>query len=442
MFTVVGGTYREICYEPEWNQLFGSGLRAAIAASAIVVEAATRPVKLITWECQDEHPELHLRAESFGVEVDIRNRGEPIEFQYEHGLSDPMNSPGIESLTRVSPVDLDLETALMFGLIEDRLPESSRNNVTVNAKTLVYDPQSKNRSIPWSKTGSHADRLAIVANFAEAEAMARRLKLKPDQGNWDASKLAKSLLQAEKAEVVIVKKQAEGAFVTTEHDAHHVCSYKSETVFPFGSGDVFSGVFAAYWAVMGADPVEAAQRASAAAAYYCNSRILPIPFDPDEVLAGVTPHKIPVGSDGRPEGMVYIAGPLFNFQQRWFIEEVKRCLEENGVRTFSPFHAVGTKGKPEEIAKADIDGLLECSAVFGIVDGLDAGTMFEIGYAVAHDIPVFAFAQCTSDSDVLMVAGSPGCRVYRDFPTAVYHAAWKALESPKALVGQRHLSTE
>ena len=390
MLTVVGGTYREVCYEPDWNQLFGSGLRAAAAASTIIVEAAAHPVKLVTWECREEQAELRLRAESFGLDTEIHDRGTAIEFQYEHGLSDPMNAPGIEWLTQISPLHLDLDTALMFGLVEDRLPESSHNNVTVSAKTLVYDPQSKNRSLPWSKTGSHTDRLAIVANFAEARAMARRLKIQPSRGDWDARELAKCLLEAEKAEVVIVKKQAEGAFVITEHDAHHICSYKSESVFPFGSGDVFSGIFAAYWAAMGADPVEAAQRASAAAAYYCNSRILPIPSDTDEVMRGITPHKIPMASEDSPKGMVYIAGPLFNFQQRWFIDEVKRCLEENGVGTFSPFHAVGTKGKPEEIARADLDGLEKCAAVFAIVDGLDAGTMLEIGYAVAFHKPVFA----------------------------------------------------
>ena len=259
--------------------------------------------------------------------------------------------------------------------------------------------------------------------------MARHLGLQDSRIGGNPRELGKFLLEKEKAEVVIVKKQAEGAFVITEHDAHHVCAYESQTVFPFGAGDVFSGIFAAYRAELGADPVEAAQRASAAAGYYCNSRILPIPSDKDEVMKGITPHKIPIGSADGPKGVVYIAGPLFNFQQRWFIGEVKRCLEGNGVETFSPFHVVGTKETPDIIAKADIDGLSTCNAVFAIIDGLDAGTMFEIGYAVALRKPVFAFGQCTSKHDLLMVAGSPGCRIYHDFPTAIYHAAWKALES-------------
>ena len=33
MLTIIGGTYREICDDPSWDELYGSGLRAAIALS-------------------------------------------------------------------------------------------------------------------------------------------------------------------------------------------------------------------------------------------------------------------------------------------------------------------------------------------------------------------------------------------------------------------------
>ena len=29
MVTVVGGTYSEFCFDPYWNELYGSGLRGA-----------------------------------------------------------------------------------------------------------------------------------------------------------------------------------------------------------------------------------------------------------------------------------------------------------------------------------------------------------------------------------------------------------------------------
>ena len=170
MLTVVGGTYREVCYEPDWDQLFGSGLRAAIAASTLIADTTECPVKLITWESPKRQAELRVRAESFGLSIDINNRGDEIDFWYEHGLSGPIISPAIDSLIRVSPRRLDdLERVLMFGLLEDRLPRSSENNITLNAKTAVYDPQSEDRSIPWSDTGSRAERLAIVSNFNERE---------------------------------------------------------------------------------------------------------------------------------------------------------------------------------------------------------------------------------------------------------------------------------
>jgi nucleoside 2-deoxyribosyltransferase len=81
------------------------------------------------------------------------------------------------------------------------------------------------------------------------------------------------------------------------------------------------------------------------------------------------------------------------------------------------------------VAKLDLDGLEGCDSVFAILDGLDAGTLFEIGYAASKGIPVIAFAQCVDDRDLLMIEGNPMCRVIRDFPTAIYHAAWRALEA-------------
>ena len=55
--------------------------------------------------------------------------------------------------------------------------------------------------------------------------------------------------------------------------------------------------------------------------------------------------------------------------------------------------------------------------------------MFEIGYAVAKGIPVIVFGQCVGKEDLLMIEGSENCRIFGDFPTAIYHAAWAALES-------------
>lgn len=436
MLKVIGGTYREICLEPEWNQLFGSGFRASVAASAIVKHATGSSVCCETWLANQDRHDLGIWADAFGVTLELHDRSESIEFQYEHGLSIPRIYPDPDHLTGINPVEIVGDNVLLFGLLENKAHPTA---IKVTAKSLVYDPQAGAKSVPFSMLCSTTDRLAIVANMTEAEAMADALDLSVSTSEHRPIAVAKAILAAEGAEVAVVKNGAEGAFVVTSTDAHHVPSFKTEHVFKVGSGDVFSGVFAACWLEQKADPVEAAQRSSAASAYYCNRggiHGLPIPSNYEDVIAsGIEQHRIPLQPVDAPRKMVYIAGPLFNFQQRWFISEIRRCLDDHGVRTFSPYHQVGLvpKGSDVErlrsIAEADIAGLVRCSAVFAIVDGLDAGTLFEIGYAVAKGIPVIAFSQCTRREDLLMVEGSPHCRIFNDLPTAVYHAAWTALES-------------
>lgn len=75
----------------------------------------------------------------------------------------------------------------------------------------------------------------------------------------------------------------------------------------------------------------------------------------------------------------------------------------------------------------DLEGLDGYDVVFAVCDGLDAGTLVEVGYAVAKKIPVVAFPQVERDDDLTMLIGTD-CSVQRDLVTAVYHAAWTALE--------------
>jgi nucleoside 2-deoxyribosyltransferase len=122
-------------------------------------------------------------------------------------------------------------------------------------------------------------------------------------------------------------------------------------------------------------------------------------------------------------GQVYLASPFFTLGERWVVEEALRGLQELGLKVFSPFHEIGP-GIANVVAPADIAGIDASDRVFAVLDGTDSGTLFEVGYAVAKGIPVYAVAQNVSDEDLKMVQGS-GCRVYSDFVTALHHTAWK-----------------
>ena len=76
----------------------------------------------------------------------------------------------------------------------------------------------------------------------------------------------------------------------------------------------------------------------------------------------------------------------------------------------------------------DVEAIRRSAAVFALVDNLDPGTLFEIGYARALGIPVVAFVQKEGEEAMKMLEGT-GCDLSRDFVTAVYKTAWTGLSA-------------
>ena len=108
------------------------------------------------------------------------------------------------------------------------------------------------------------------------------------------------------------------------------------------------------------------------------------------------------------------------------VNEVRTILHKFGAKVFSPLHDVG-HGSASEVAPADIEVLNSSSAVLALIDGLDSGTLFEIGYARAKDIPVVAFVQNECDSDLKMLEGTH-CTIINDLVSAIYNTIWAAIE--------------
>lgn len=97
-----------------------------------------------------------------------------------------------------------------------------------------------------------------------------------------------------------------------------------------------------------------------------------------------------------------------------------------GGNTFSPIHDVGAYGGSDYIASKDLDGLRSCNTVLAVIDGEDAGTLFEVGYARSLGIPVVALAEAPRPESLTMLAGT-GCTITDDFTTAIYGAIWSSL---------------
>lgn len=84
---------------------------------------------------------------------------------------------------------------------------------------------------------------------------------------------------------------------------------------------------------------------------------------------------------------VYVAGPLFDEGERWWIETVERTVVECGFATFLPHRDNPPKNEfnVREIFLNDKRGIDECDVVVANLNGIttDDGTAWELGYAFA-----------------------------------------------------------
>ena len=252
--TVVGGVYVERCIQPLWNEIYGSGGRAAAAVSGLVPNT-----RLVAYVPDYLKCDVAGLADRFGFAVEIHSAEHGIEFDYLHPLATPRIFPAPARISEFPPLIVQGDVVLRYGMLE--------GTAIVTAKTAIYDPQSAFGARRFSENGSSADRLAIVLNRGEARDMT---------GETDPLKAAKLLLREEKASVVVMKMGGDGALVVTRKGADAFPVYKTRHVWKIGSGDVFSAAFAAFWGVKGLPAAQAADLASRATAQYCDRRILPI----------------------------------------------------------------------------------------------------------------------------------------------------------------------
>src|SRR3546814_14751858 len=88
--------------------------------------------------------------------------------------------------------------------------------------------------------------------------------------------------------------------------------------------------------------------------------------------------KLPYPEVTLGAGKVYLAAPFFDLAQRWLVEEARSNLLDMGAQVFSPVHEVGP-GPASIVAPEDIAGLEAADVVFAVLNGVDPGTIFEVG---------------------------------------------------------------
>ncbi|MCD9115918.1 PfkB family carbohydrate kinase [Pseudomonas bijieensis] len=401
MISVSGGVYYEQCMCPTWQELFGSGGRAATAIARL-----GGTVNLTTYTDSTAESILRMRAALEGFTLEPQAINHSLQFRYSHGLSKPSIHPAPK---RQTSLQVTARNVVRFGFLE--------GDCVVDAQKAVYDPQSSCYPAPFHENGSKAERLALILNRSEAEAL-------HDNSVTNAANLARALSTSQHAEIVIIKMGPAGALLFHEDRTHHIPSFVTPKVWKVGSGDVFVATFAYFWIEDDLTPLDAALHASRATAYYCESQ----GFASRTELSTYNPDaaSVPKKSKSGKAPLVYLAGPFFSLSQLWLIEEARGQLLEMGLNVFSPVHDVG-HGSAEDVVHKDLDAIHECDLMLAIGDGLDAGTIYEIGYARALKKPVIMYVENESEEDQKMMVGS-GCIITDDFVTAIYQTAWKAAE--------------
>lgn len=398
MLSVIGGAYFESCQEPFWDELYGSGFRSAVALSQSGVE-----ITFHTYADTDTTKRLEILSSQLGIGLCCHNTPASYHFDYLHPLSEPSIFLAVNPVRLLDPISLETnDDVVYFGMMESQ--------ALVKGRRVVYDPQSPGKPIPFGENGSTAEELILVLNYDEAAAIA---------GSVSLVDISAHLIQQEKAHLAVVKNGPFGAFLIQEDlSCTPIPAYRTKRVWTIGSGDIFTSYFALYYLVKDCSAFDAAMLASLATAWYSENITLPVPDD----LSGFVP--APFHLVNPTQKKVYLAGPFFTMSERWLINEFFCVLENFGFKVFSPLHDVGM-GEPDEVVGPDLEGLKDADIIVAVLDGLDSGTLFEVGYAISMGKKVVGFCQNETKESLTMILGSGGF-VYDDFLTTIYHLVWHA----------------
>ncbi|NMM99508.1 nucleoside deoxyribosyltransferase [Bifidobacterium sp. DSM 109958] len=96
----------------------------------------------------------------------------------------------------------------------------------------------------------------------------------------------------------------------------------------------------------------------------------------------------------------YVAGPFFDRDETASMERLEAVLDAHGLTTFKPRFAseieeVGPKGCFDD----DVAAIRRSKAVIANLMDDDPGTMFEIGFAHALGLPVYAYREGLAPTD-------------------------------------------
>ncbi len=127
--------------------------------------------------------------------------------------------------------------------------------------------------------------------------------------------------------------------------------------------------------------------------------------------------------------LAYIAGPLFNENEREFLKEINTVCRAIGISTYLPSQDGGLlrKDNDDKVFQTDIKALNKADLVVANLNGVDvdSGTAFELGYAFAKAKKLFGLHtdfrtfSPTSEVNLMMLKSCVICHSLHELDTAL-----------------------
>lgn len=376
---IAGGTYLERCQYPKWERLFGSGMRAAIAASGLSEGTVLHTYVPNVWKSDAE-----ATLSSFGIVGELVPTRHELIFEYLDTLQKSFIPDMPDDTEQERPLALGGDVVLRFGFME--------GTAKVEGRTVVYDPQ--NSYAKFHTNGSTADRLAMILSEEELLGFGGLGDASRTDDNLAAA--AQNVFESKPApQIILTKDRLGGLQVFFGGSPISIKSYAAESYFRIGVGDVLAAAFAHAWGELGMDPVEAADFAARSIAYFVEDARLPLL--PPSQLSGFR-HSRKDGDHLRLLG-------VGRFEAKSLVMQTEILIRSFGGST--------------DFTYIDWDGEIR-----GPIDLLIIGS--SEGPSISDDIrervgePKVVF---WPERDCRMVQRCfPASRIAGDFPSALYHA--------------------
>ncbi len=280
---IVGGTYAERCRYPVWDQIYGSGLRAAVAVSKLSQETVLHTFVPDAWQA-----DVQATLESVGLLGKLHRTEQVISFGYLHPF-ELIDEPEAPTLGRPT-IEAAGDVLLQFGMIE--------GDAKVEGRRVVYDPQSSGQA--FGTIGSHADMLALIVTKSELLQLIGRRRDTIVESSTHDQVISDAVLElrdmgGQPPSIVLVKDGLGGLLVYEGDNPFRINSYCAESYFRIGSGDVLAAAFAHAWGEKTMRVNDAADYAARCVSYFVEGPRLPLP-EPSTLLdrrqSGAAPEHI------------------------------------------------------------------------------------------------------------------------------------------------------